>query len=498
MFKNISSGWVSTLLTLAVSFVLLPFVIHKVGGEGYGIWLLVLAITGYLSQLLLGVPMASVRHFAEQVAEGNLSELNKTIATCTGLYLMMALAGLLLGAGLFAFFVLTFDVPAMWRLPSRYAFGLMVVNAAAGFFVMLPQGILAAHQNLAMRYSVTIVSLLLRLVMTLVLLSVRPSITTLAIIKLFADGFEMAVLMLLVRLRYPGVRVGLRGFQWRIAKRIFSFSMYVVLLNAGLYLAIAADSMVIGKWLDMGHIVFYAVAANIAQYLIEFAVSMQVVIMPMATKLKTEGNTAELRSMFLRWSKIAFFLTAVVVTFLLTHGPGFIAWWIGPSFERPSGQVLRILLISLLVTLPISAVGQPILLGAGRPQIPALLTLLAGMTNLTLSIILVGPLGLTGVAMGTAIPNVLFAATLMVFACQTTAVTVREYLAYVVPRVALASLPIMALLYWIKLQGGGAGFVGLAANGIATLTLFACAGVFFVYRNDAWFDIRSELSRLRR
>ena len=46
-------------VTIAATYVLTPFVIHTLGQEGYGTWTLITAMTGYISLLALGVPMAS-------------------------------------------------------------------------------------------------------------------------------------------------------------------------------------------------------------------------------------------------------------------------------------------------------------------------------------------------------------------------------------------------------------------------------------------------------
>jgi len=51
-----------------------------------------------MSLMALGVPMACVRYLAEHVAECDQRKMNATIASCAGLYLMIAGAALLVGA----------------------------------------------------------------------------------------------------------------------------------------------------------------------------------------------------------------------------------------------------------------------------------------------------------------------------------------------------------------------------------------------------------------
>ena len=73
------------------------------------------------------------------------------------------------------------------------------------------------------------------------------------------------------------------------------------------------------------------------------------------------------------------------------------------------------------------------------------------MLNSSSASLLAGPLGLAGVALGTAIPNVLFAVVVLAIACRELGIPMASYLGYVVPRAALGALPVLALLLWFRL-----------------------------------------------
>src|SRR5438309_11328007 len=109
MLRNIGSNWVLTLVTIAATYVLTPFTIHALGRDGYGTWTLITSMTGYMSLLALGVPMATVRYLAQDVAEHDVRKINATIGSCDGLYLMIGLFALLFGAALILVFVLGYD-----------------------------------------------------------------------------------------------------------------------------------------------------------------------------------------------------------------------------------------------------------------------------------------------------------------------------------------------------------------------------------------------------
>jgi O-antigen/teichoic acid export membrane protein len=498
ILRNVGSNWVVNLGTMVVAYVLTPFLIRVLGNEGYGVWMLIMSITGYLGLLILGVPMASVRYLAEDVAEGDRQKVNETIGSCLGLYGFMGAAALIVGAGLLVFFFRRYGIPPAWEIDGRLAFGVVVLYVSIGFVGILPEGIMMAHHDFVVRNIVVLSVLVLRVVLTLVLLSSVPSLALLACIQVGCLTVDFWTSWFLIRRRYNGVRISLKDFDRAVVRRIFSFSLFVLMLNLGGLLSFQTDSMVIGAFLDVNQIPFYTVANSFLVYLIGFIAAIASVLMPIATKLKTEGKTDGLKEIFLKWSKISFSLTLLPGLFLLVLGPRFIAWWISPTFERPAGVVLQILMLSGLVFLPVRAVVQPILMGLGRVGVPTFAFLGAGVLNLALSVVLVKRLGLAGVAIGTAIPTALVSLVMLVFACVVLGISLLAYARYVILRASLGAMPLLALLLWFRFECEVQSLTGLVGSGVAAGLFFALIWVFFVYRNDPYVQLSGRLRRLWR
>src|SRR5262249_36015277 len=129
-------------------------------------------------------------------------------------------------------------------------------------------------------------------------------------------------------------------------------------------------------------------------------------------------------------------------------------------------------------------------LGLGKPKVPGLAFLAMGLVNLGLSLVLVRPLGILGVALGTAVPNVLFAGALLALACRELEVPVSKYLAYVAGRASLGTILPLATLLFLKHSMHVSGFLPLLAAGLASTIVFAIAWVGFVYRSDPHLDLR--------
>lgn len=493
MLKNVSTNWLLTFAGIVTMYVLMPFTFHALGQEGYGTWTLITAMTGYLSLLMLGVPMASVRYIAQHVGDPDPRKLDQAVASCLGLYLVMGVLALLVGGALYLFFFSLYDLPAGVLPQARLAFIVVVVNVAAGFVGQVPQGILSAHQDFVARNVVLLGSLALRLMLTVVMLRWRAELPVLAAVQVCTLAFEIVVFYFVIRRRYPALRVRVHDFQPALVRRIFTFSLYVLLLYVGYQLTFQTNALIIGKRLDVAQVPYYTIGNSLIVYLLEFVIAIGAVVMPTATTLQTQGRVAELRDIFLKWSKIAFSLTLMVGLYLIVLGPRFIAWWIDPSFEGPSRPVLQILMLSSLLFLPARGVALPILMGLGKPKAPTIAFLVAGIVNVVLGIALAPSLGLAGVAIGTAVPNVAFAAYVLHLTSREVGCTLAEYLRYVLARPLLGALPALAILLWFRLGADVHGLTGLVVAGTSMVAVFATAWVLFVYRDDPYIDLRARV-----
>jgi O-antigen/teichoic acid export membrane protein len=496
MLKNVSSNWILTLVQILTAFFLLPFTIKMLGKDQYGTWLIITSLTTYLSMLALGVPMATVRFVARLAAGDDQEELNRTVGSCLGLYLLIGVAAMVVGIILFFVFRAAYDVPAEIKGRAQIAFVLTVVYIATGFVAQLPYGIMAAYDDFVMRNRIQIGGLVLRLGLTWVLLTMDASIVWLAVIQLATLVFEFVIASIVVRRKYPRIHIRLSNFDRRVVRQIFSFSAFVLLLQVGGQLAFKTDSLVLGAFVPLNRIPYFEVGSSLAVYLMEFVIAIGSVVMPLATRLEAQGRWDELRVVFLKWSKISLSLTLMVGLFLVFLGPRFVAWWVGPDFELPTGAVLRILIVANFIFLPVRGIALPILMGLGRPMWPAIGFLVASVLNLGLSIVLVRPLGLAGVAWGTAIPNVAYAGYVLLLTCRALKVSLAEYLRYVVLRVAAGTLPVMAALWILRYVVDIHGFVQLFVAGLASVAVFGIVWLVFVYRNDRYVPLGPWLDRV--
>ena len=138
-----------------------------------------------------------------------------------------------------------------------------------------------------------------------------------------------------------------------------------------------------------------------------------------------------------------------------------VAAWMGPHFDG-SVIVMRFLLARVLLGVTTSSCSA-ILRGAGQHRLLAITNPIAAVTNLLLSIALVKPLGLSGVALGTLVPLTIAAAFVVIpRACARVGVSVWTMWWHAVWPAAWPAAGLAAVI-WVGRPFAGPTLPGLAA-----------------------------------
>src|ERR1700730_15716486 len=81
--RNVIWNWAGMVVGLAVGVVVMPFLIHRLGQESYGLWILIGSLTNYFRLLDLGVRGSVGRYVAFYKAKHDRDGVNRTLSTAT-------------------------------------------------------------------------------------------------------------------------------------------------------------------------------------------------------------------------------------------------------------------------------------------------------------------------------------------------------------------------------------------------------------------------------
>jgi len=476
--RNVLANWFTYLASGVVSFFLSPFIVRHLGNSAYGIWVLLVSLTGYLGFLDLGIRGAVTRYIAKFHSEGDHNQSSRIVSSAFGLFAAGGLFAVLVST-LFAVLALPhFQVPPSYFRAAQLVVVIAGLNVAVSLISGVFGGVLVGLQRFELINSIALGSTALRAVMIIVALGHGKGLITLALIQLGCTLAELLVSVVVSRKLYPEVRITPNYLRWAQVSLIFSFGLFAFLLQASNYLIYFSDALVIGAFLPVSMVTYFAIGGNLTVYARELIGGFSRTMTPLASKLEVLAGPAKLRETTLKAGRYcSMAMSPIFLTFMI-RGHSFIGLWMGSAYSDLSGQVLWVLSLPWLFG-AVTPVVLSVMLGISRhkPVVPIALT--EGLSNLGLSIALVKPFGVLGVAWGTAIPNLAVSLFFWpLYARRTLQISIRRYMFSFWLLPGLSALPFTMCTYAVE-KFWPASTLWVFFFQVACMLPIAIAGIWF-------------------
>jgi O-antigen/teichoic acid export membrane protein len=421
--------------------------VHSLGHVAYGIWALTQSMVAYLSLLDLGIRSALTRFVTREREHENHLECSRIVSGALWLRLGTGVVIMAISIVLSNIETHLFAIPHEIEFAAKWTtviVGLtLCTNLAFGVF----GGVLASLHRFDLLAMVTIVQTAVRALGAFWLLRNGYGIVALAVWELSVGSISGAILALFCFREYPELRV-LSTLPSRTAlKEIWSYSVYAFMINIFVQIIYYTDNLLVGAFLSLEAVTFYVIAGGLVEQLRQVVSSMTMTFTPMASTFDANGKTAELKQLLTKGTNAALLVALPIAVALFFRGQTFIGLWMGDQYAAVSGNVLRILLIAHVFALANFTSGS-IAYGLGKHRPIALWAAAEAAANVGLSVLLLGWLGLNGVAWGTVIPSL---AVHLIFwpryICGLVGVPVSRYLWGAWARPAIAVTPFAIACY---------------------------------------------------
>lgn len=437
---------------MVVGFFLTPYILHHLGNTAFGLWVLLTTFTGYYGLFDLGIRSAVVRYVARHMVDGDADELTRVTSTSFVAYSLIALVLILITAVAAWQMERLFDVSAEWRAPARML--LIVVGTATALSLPLSLfgGVLEGMQRFTWVGTVQSVMVLARAGLLVYLLQHGGGLVTVGVVTMATNFLASLVYVVVVFRVNRNFRLDLRMSNWSTLRGLASFGLITFWIAIAQVLRFQLDSMVIAASLSLQAVTFYAIGFRFVSYMTDIVQAMSQIFTPMSSAFDASGDQYGLRRVLLMGNRYSAFLSFPVAAVLLICGQTLLRVWVGPAYLS-SYSVLAILTIP--VTLFLAQAGAPkVLYGMARHHTLAVALFCEGIAKLALSMALVKPYGIEGVAIGTAIPligtSVLFLPWHM---CRLLHLSLKEYVAtFFYPLLCIVPfcLSLWALERWVR------------------------------------------------
>jgi O-antigen/teichoic acid export membrane protein len=404
--KNVVSSWAGLAVNIAVGFFLWPFILHHLGDEASGLWVLIFSVTGYYGIFDFGIRSSLIRYVSKFQATGEKEQLARLVNTSLFTYSCLGMV-LVVATTVGAFYVdRLFHIPQDFLKQAQILFLMVGYSVALGFPLGISGGILEGLQSFYLINSTNIIATLLRAVLIIYVLWHGFGLLTVALITvslpLIASAVRALIAHRLLRIRYGWKYVSRESF-----RQVANYSSVTFLIIVAFQLRFKTDAVIIGTFLSAAAITHFSIGARLVDYAGNVVSSLANIFTPMSSHFHATGDYAQLRKIFISGNRACALVMFPMMVVLVVMGKSVIEAWVGPRYV--SSYVVLLVLLIPSVLWESQSTSTRILFGMSSHKTLAYVVLAEGVINLILSIALVRSLGIVGDAIGTGLPLLLTA-----------------------------------------------------------------------------------------
>ena len=400
--RNLAASWIVHGANLVVAFFLTPFVIHTLGDVRYGIWSLVLSVSGWIAMADVGLRHSISKYLNEYLAKGDKRHANELVMTSIVLLVALGMVAVLAAIIVGGFFDRIFKSLAEKHFMEAWiAMGIVGLNFAVGLQSSLSRRILESFNRFDLTNLVMLVGLGIRTGGIVLVLSCGGGLIELALVTLVTFSVEAVAMRLTARRIWPGMRMGRDYIRSREARRLLRFGVPLFFNNIAGMLIGYTDFLIVGILISVEKVTVYSIGYMLISYSRQFLRHIVRVLTPDIFKHAGVEDHAALRHLLVRTANVTAFACIPVFIGFIFFGGEFIRLWMDRE-PGDSARVLTILTVASFSMLAGNSAGV-IMIGLGRARLSAVLAMVEASANLALSLTFVMALGwgLPGVALGT-------------------------------------------------------------------------------------------------
>lgn len=480
--RNVGSSWFALGINILVGVFLSPFILHRLGDAAFGIWVLIFSFTGYYGIFDFGIRSSIIRYVSKYTATQDLKEVSGLLNTAMFTYACVGLLSLLITAIGCVYIDRIFQIPPTFYSTARWLLLIVGTSVALSFPFGVFGGMLEGLQKFyVLNWTNIVFSSLLRVVLIVFYLDRGYGLLTVALITVGLP-FAGSVVRALIALRELPIK-----FSWSYVsrdgfRRMANYSAVTFMILISWRLRFKTDALVIGTFLSSAAITYFYAGSRLVDYAGEVVNSLAQIFVPMSSQSDAAGNAERLRKILIAGNRACAFVIFPITACFVILGKSVIEAWVGKKYVDQGYPVLLTLIIPYTLML-VQGASSRILFGMSKHGKLAVVTMIEGIANLGLSILLVRRYGILGDAFGTAIPML---GTYLIFMpahlCSRLGVRVGAYVrhAYLLPMLTCAPLVLVLLLLrrWFVPHG----YMQVALQVVIGGAIYA-AGLAWAYRS---------------
>ncbi|MBZ2172989.1 lipopolysaccharide biosynthesis protein [Nitratidesulfovibrio sp. SRB-5] len=393
---------------VGVAFALLvtPTVVGAMGKAQYGVWVLVSSIVCYFLLLEGGVMQAVSKYAAAAHGRNDQQEVDRVFTVGVALHGLSCLVSLLVTAAL-VYGADFFD--ARHVSPGRLRLCLLIYSSclAAMFLFRSHMGIIMAE----MRWTLIAVLAMLRSTVTslVVLFSINESNGLELLSAVNGGGFLLeSLLCVLIVKRRGSARFRPHLFSRALAREMLGYGWAFTVTQIGESMRYRSQNYIIAWFMGVREVAVFSIAMQFVGYFLSLMQSAFGIMVPYFSRLQADGDGEGTRATLLFSLRLSYMTSSLIAACLIFYGRPFILLWLGEGFSPSYDALVPLSLGAALSLGMLPADGY--LLGTATHRTLARCAMAEGVLIVLLSLLLVTPYGIVGVAWAYLLASALFRA----------------------------------------------------------------------------------------
>lgn len=437
-FSN-AAGWAwLTVLNIAA----IPYIVRKLGYDGYGILSLVSLVLGYFAFLDFGLGSAVIKYISYYHALDDIRRTNRIVNSTLFLFLIIGLAGACLIIIFTRFFALKiFNIPAPLHSTALSCFYL----SAIGFSLNLVLGVISRIPEALQRFDLsnkvnTAVGTLVTLSNVLILF-LGYGLTQVVVMNIIGSAAGIFLFYTVSKRILPRVSLDMK-FSLRDFREVLHFGAYTVFTNFSALITNSINQVVVGSVVGMSGLAVFNIPFRIVSRFQTFIFRLAFIFFPLSSEFHAHSDMKRLRSSYLKLSRYVFLLSSCVFIPLLAYPGEILLYWMGGDFAQKGAAAMFLISLGFYL-ITFTMVAGLTALGVGKPGYNAIFSTCTAVLNLALVYPLTKIRGITGAGAALLLSVLHFPVDICVINKKILGIGGLEYFRYVFGR----NLLIMAIVY---------------------------------------------------
>ncbi len=394
--QNSIYSFIGFIWPVLIYFVLTPLMIHKLGAAQYGLYVLLIALGGFVSLLDFGYTNATHKYLAELFGLKRKELVTDLVATSNTVFA-------LLGVVFFMIFIFTgilLDIyyPAYFGEIGQ----VRVIFFWAGlelFFSFLAKSygaVLFAKQRYDLVTKINVVALAIMFVFIWNLLQAGFQLEQIIMTQAIFGGFLIFIFYFYANRIAEGITYRLGFVRERILQN-FQYGVYVFMSNVGLSIFNQMDRLIIPLYANPTSLAYYSLPGNLASRSSGMVASFTNILFHLTSGLFGMGEIEKIRKIYIRSSRLITILAAGMTLVLAIYASKILRFWIDEDFAKNGSTIFIILSFTFFLITILSPLTQ-CLYGVGKSKFLAICSVFLALVNVCLLFILLPKFGIIGAA----------------------------------------------------------------------------------------------------